>query len=93
MDYTTYYEEYDTITEERYGELKSMLEAQDKKKKFQAFHLRKLEFIGTNDQKAVPNFFLCVKNQDENEIYLEKKFIQGDIHFKKCAKLTKEECP
>ena len=45
MDYTTYYEEYDTITEERYGELKSMLEAQDKKKKFQAFHLRKLEFI------------------------------------------------
>ena len=92
MDYTTYYEEYDTITEERYGELKSMLEAQDKKKKFQAFHLRKLEFIGTNDQKAVPNFFLCVKNQDENEIYLEKKFIQGDIHFKKCAKLTKEEC-
>ena len=33
-----------------------------------------------------------MKNQDENEIYLEKKFIQGDIHFKKCAKLTKEEC-
>ncbi|MDO5423585.1 MAG: hypothetical protein Q4F41_07665 [Eubacteriales bacterium] len=92
MNYTTYYEECENITEERYGELKCLLEASEPKKKFQSFHLRKLEFRGANVQKAVPQFYFCVKNRDEKEIYLEKKYQQNGIYFKKCAQLTREEC-
>lgn len=91
MNYTTYYEQSESISEERYGELKGILEA-EAKRKFSAFHLRKLEFRGAADRKAAAHFYLCVKNQDEKEIYLEKKFQQNGIYFKKCAKLTREEC-
>ncbi|MDY3918985.1 MAG: hypothetical protein SOZ59_08305 [Candidatus Limivivens sp.] len=92
MNYTTYYEECETVTEERYGELKCLIEAAEPKKKFQSFHLRKLEFRGANVKNAVPQYYLCVKNRDENEIFLEKKYQQNGIHFKKCARLTREEC-
>ena len=68
MIYTTYYAQTDSITEERFEELKqagfSGGNAQIEK-----FHLRKLEFQGTGQQKAVAGYYLCMKNRDEKNIH------------------------
>lgn len=89
--YTTYYAESNSITEERYYEMKRTLMINETRE-LEAFHLRKLEFLGAGSQKAVARYFLCVKNHDENQIFLEKKYVQNGLHYKKCAKLTREEC-
>ena len=82
MIYTTYYAQTDSITEERFEELKqagfSGGNAQIEK-----FHLRKLEFQGTGQQKAVAGYYLCMKNRDEKQIFLEKKYTQNGLYFKK----------
>ena len=91
MIYTTYYAQTDSITEERFEELKqagfSGGNAQIEK-----FHLRKLEFQGAGQQKAVAGYYLCMKNRDEKQIFLEKKYTQNGLYFKKCVKLTRAEC-
>ena len=55
MNYTTYYEQSESISEERYGELKGILEAEPKRK-FSAFHLRKLEFREPQTEKQQLTF-------------------------------------
>ena len=92
MLYTTYYAESNNITKERYQEMKKTLFIDDSKKQMEAFHLRKLEFLGGGSVKPIARYYLCVKNQDESQIYLEKKYIQNGIYYKKCSKLTGEEC-
>lgn len=89
--YTTYYAESNSITEERYQEMKRTLVINGTRD-LDAFHLRKLEFLGSGQQKAIARYFLCVKSNDENQIFLEKKYIQNGLHYKKCTKITKEEC-
>lgn len=91
MKYTMYQEEHSTVTYDKYLQLKQSLLNDQSKKSLEEFTLRKLQFIGAVDSDAVPNYFLCVKNQDEEQIYLEKKYIQNRIYYKKCTKLTKEE--
>lgn len=92
MRYTVYYEENEKISYDKYEQLKAMLEGKKGKKQFEAFHLRKLQFTGANRGDSVPSYYLCVKNRDEDQIYLEKKYMQNGMHYKKCEKLTKEEC-
>lgn len=92
MLYATYYAESEGITKERYQELKQMLFQEESGKNTEHFHLRKLEFLGSESLTAVPRYFLCVKNQDPFQIFLEKKYIQNGLYYKKCAKLSKEEC-
>lgn len=91
MLYTTYYAESSGITEERYQEMKKILTIHESKE-LEAFHLRKLEFLGSSQQKAVASYYLCVKNHDESQIFLEKKYVQNGLYYKKCAKITREEC-
>lgn len=92
MNYMTYHEEYESMPRERYEELKCLMEAAEPKKRFETYTLRKLAFQGADDLHGVPRFFLCVKNMDEQQIWLEKKFSQNGVTFKKCEKLTRAEC-
>ena len=48
----------------------------EENQKFEKYTLRKLKFRGDVSNEAVPHYYLCVKNQDEDAIYLEKKYMQ-----------------
>ena len=52
----------------------------------------KLKFRGDESNDAVPHYYLCVKNQDEDAIYLEKKYMQMHIWHRACAKLNRTDC-
>lgn len=92
MKYVTYYEEGNTITVGKYHQLKQNILEHEPQSELEKYTLRKLQFIGNESQKAIADYFLCMKNEDEERIYLEKKYIQNGIYFKKREKLTKEEC-
>ena len=92
MLYTTYYAESNSITKEHYQEMKKTLFINDPKKQMEVFQLRKLEFVGSAPVQPMARYYLCVKNGDESQIFLEKKYIQNGLYYKKCAKLTREEC-
>mgnify|MGYP000083312922 CR=1 FL=1 len=90
MKYTMYQEESSTVTSEKYDQMRQTLLQELPKKKSEEFQLRKLQFLGTGSD-SIPNFFLCVKNQDKDQIYLEKKYIQNRIYYKRCTRLTMGE--
>lgn len=92
MQYTTYYEEQQQISCEKYGQMKQMLMLREPRQKAEVFTLRKLKFNGAEANDAVPQYYLCVRDQDKNQIYLEKKYIQNHIWHKACAKISLEEC-
>lgn len=92
MLYTTYYAESNSITKERYQEMKKALFINDSKKQMEVFDLRKLEFAGSASVKPLARYCLCVKNGEESQIFLEKKYTQNGLHYEKCVKLTLEEC-
>ena len=89
MKYTMYQEESSMVSNGKYEQMKRTLQAEQPKVTWEAFQLRKLQFLGASD--GAPNYFLCVKNQDKEQIYLEKKYIQNKIYYKKCTKVTLEE--
>lgn len=92
MNSITYYEEIGIISKERYQLLKQELLTKNENARLEKYSLRKLQFIGNTGQEAMPGYFLCMRNQDESQIYLEKKYMQGGIYYKKSLVLTKEEC-
>ena len=63
MIYTTYYAQTNSITEERYKELKEAYLSTNTGN-LESFHLRKLEFQGSGQRKAVASYYLCMKNRD-----------------------------
>lgn len=59
MNYTTYYEQSESISEERYGELKGILEAEPKREVF-CISLKKTGVSGSRRQKSSsPLLSLC----------------------------------
>ena len=92
MQYTMYYEEQQKIDYDEYGRLKQQLLQKEENQKFEKYTLRKLKFRGDVSNEAVPHYYLCVKNQDEDAIYLEKKYMQMHIWHRACAKLSRTDC-
>lgn len=90
MRYTMYYEENDTIDDEKYDLLKQRLLLEQPKKKFESYTIKKQRFVG--GEEGAPDYFLCIKNDDDSQIYMEKKYKQNGIFYKKCEKMTREEC-
>ena len=77
MIYTTYYAQTNSITEERYKELKEAYLSTNTGN-LESFHLRKLEFQGAGQRKAVASYYLCMKNREESE-----KLLNGDLEWMK----------
>lgn len=90
MQYTMYYEEQQKIDYDEYGKLKQQLLQKEENQKFEKYTLRKLKFRGDVSNEAVPHYYLCVKNQDEDAIYLEKKYMQMHIWQKVMWPLLKK---
>lgn len=92
MQYTTYYEEQQQIDCKKYDKIKQNLLLGQAGRKFEEFRVRKLGFQGTEANDAIPQYYLCIKDQDEEQIYLEKKYIQNHICHRAQAKLSRAEC-
>ena len=73
MQYTMYYEEQQKIDYDEYGRLKQQLLQKEENQKFEKYTLRKLKFRGDESNDAVPHYYLCVKNQDEDAISIWKR--------------------
>ena len=92
MKYSTYYEERNTITVEKYQTMKQKMLANEQQYRMERYTLRKLKFIGNESQAAQAEYSLSMKNGEEEQIFLVKKYIQNGIHFKSSMKISKEEC-
>lgn len=92
MKYTMYYEECNTVATEKYESMKQSILKEQNKKKFENYTLRKLQFIGLSSLETLPNYYLCIKKAEDTQIYLEKKYMQDGINYKKCTILTRGEC-
>ena len=92
MKYTTYYEERNTITVGRYQQLKQRMLDEGQSYQTERITLRKLKFIGNESQDSQADYSLCMKNGDEEQVYLEKKYIQNGMYFKSILKISGEEC-
>lgn len=92
MEYVTYYEERNTITVGKYQQIRQNLLSGEQQCSLEKNTLRKLKFIGNESQAAHADYALCIKNGDDEQIYLEKKYIQNGLHFKSTLKLSREEC-
>ena len=96
MRYTTYYEENETVRKDKYEQMKQAALTGQPKKKIEKYSLKKLRFMQTGaagelHNDTVPKYYICMKNNDETQIYIEKKYIQNEIVYKRCVKITKEE--
>ena len=92
MQYAMYYEEQQQISQDEYGKMKQQILLREGERKFESYTLRKLKFTGNDADETVAHYYLCVKDQSEQQIYLEKKYMQNHIWHRACAKVTKESC-
>lgn len=92
MKYMTYYEEQNTVTVGKYQQMKRSLMAGEQQEQMEKYTLKKLKFIGNESQPACAAYALCVKEGEEEKIFLEKKYIQNGLHFKSSLRISKEEC-
>ena len=92
MRYMTYYEERNTITVGKYQQMKQNLMNNGQQYQMEKYTLRKLRFIGNESQTDRADYSMCIKNGNEEQVYLEKKYVQNGLYFKHCEKITRDEC-
>lgn len=98
MKYTTYCEDSRVIMERQLGQAMKNIEKEKVLSEFEFAVVRKLAFEpadpscgGGNDAADRPVYSLCMKNFDEERLYLEKKIVQNNIVYKSFASITKDE--
>lgn len=92
MEYSTYYEERNTITVGKYRKMQQKMLENEPQYRMEKCTLRKLKFIGNESQAAQAEYSICMKNREEGQIFLVKKYTQNGLHFKSSLKISKEEC-
>ncbi|MBU9725318.1 VTC domain-containing protein [Diplocloster modestus] len=99
MKYTTYYEDSCMIGYSGYEQMKAMVERENPNGILEHVKVRKLKFENTEIEnqrlagdEGIPLYSICLKNLDENRLYLEKKSRQNQVTYKSYTKLTREEC-
>lgn len=95
MEYMSYYEEINKIQRADYEKIKKqMLESHTKN--FQAITIRKIEFVNVagylSAENDLPRYYICMKNRNEDFIYIEKKGRLNNAVYKNCLNISKEEC-
>lgn len=96
MRYVTYYEENETVRKDRYEQMKQTALGEQPKKKVESYSLKKLRFVQTavpeeKQNESSPRYYICMKNNDDTQIYIEKKYTQNGIIYKRCEKITRDE--
>lgn len=91
MSFTTYYERRQMIRCEEARQLEELFEKQ-KISSPQEVLTRRLKFNSQISQEDAGKYSICMMDFDEQQIYLELKYIQRGITYKKLTKITKENC-
>lgn len=91
MSYTTYYERRQKIDKQEARQLEELLERQ-KISAPRKVLTRRLKFESLTPKPDEGRYSICMMDFDENQIYLELKYIQRGITYKKLSKISKEDC-
>lgn len=92
MKYLTYYENSEIISTKDHREATEKLSKKNKGKEVQRFILHKYAFVFTLDEvEDASRYYLCKKQGDRPEIYLEKKNVQGNLVCKQIETITEAE--
>jgi len=96
MKYVSYYQENSNITRDDYNRILQVME-DEPEEQIQVMTIRKIEFTNIagyskSDDEEETRYSICMADNDENSIYLEKKVIAKQVIFKNSCKLSKEEC-
>ncbi len=92
MKYLTYYENGEIISTKDHREAVERLEKKNKGKAVQRFILHKYAYVfSLAEVEDKSQYYLCRKQGDRLEIYLEKKNVQGNLVCKQIETVTEEE--
>lgn len=91
MSCTTYYERRQKIDRHEAQKLEEVLGRQ-KISAPRNVLTRRLRFESLVPKNGEGRYSICMMDFDENQIYLELKYIQRGITYKKLAKLSREDC-
>ena len=91
MSYTTYYERRQKIDKYEAQQLEEVLGRQ-KISAPRKVLTRRLKFESLMPKPEEGRYSICMMDFDEDQIYLELKYIQRGITYKKLAKISKENC-
>ena len=91
MSYTTYYERRQTI---RKDEARQLEELFDRKLTAEPKNVltRRLKFESVTPLPDEGRYSICMLDFDPEQIYLELKYVQKGITYKKLTKLSEENC-
>ncbi len=91
MSYTTYYERRQKIDRYEAQQLEEVLGKQRISPPRNVL-TRRLRFESLVPKNGEGKYSICMMDFDEDQIYLELKYIQRGITYKKLAKISREEC-
>ena len=92
MKYLTYYENGEIISTKDHREAVERLEKKNKGKAVQRFILHKYAYVfSLAEVEDKSQYYLCRKQGDRLEVYLEKKNVQGNLVCKQIETVTEEE--
>lgn len=92
MKYLTYYENDEIISTKDHKEATEKLSKKNKGRGVQRFILHKYAFVFSLDEVKDPSqYYLCRKQGDSLEVYLEKKNVQGNLICKQIESISEEE--
>lgn len=98
MKCVTYYEQNEWIDYEQYENLKNNLLKEIKGNVEQDVNLRKVVYehakksMQGSFEEGIAVFSICMKNQDDGELYVEKKTKHAQVIFKSFAKIDRKDC-
>lgn len=91
LSYTTYYERWQKINKHDAQRLEEGLERQEIPSPKNVI-TRRLKFEDPVSGNRDGKYSMCMVDFDENQIYLEFKYVQRGITYKKLTKISKEQC-
>lgn len=94
MKYMSYYEDSSKMSQGEYICLKRETK-KEKPNRVQGMVIRKLEFIHAighvPNREDLPSYAICMRDNKEEHLYLEKKKIQNNVIYKNKVKISTDE--
>ncbi|MGI6070820.1 MAG: hypothetical protein ACOYBE_10380 [Blautia sp.] len=90
MKYMTYYETEEIVSEKEYMNAFAKLQAENPYIQKKIDYIERYHFISElSENLHLPEYSICKKN--EEELFLEKTSIQGNLFWRECEQITAEE--
>lgn len=87
MKYTSYYEEREIVTLDKYGKVKLQLKEKEKTKE-KVVKMKKIELESESFREEGIRFFLCI--DDKEKCYLEKRGAYNQVQYDSIQPITKQ---